>query len=109
MWFSTLATSYKHISIIQLHKLAAEMLFALVMPPHCSAVAVMTDKGHVQTGLNWNKNCFLDHRRVGDILPLVALFFSTAIGKRKQVGKKYSQLKTALLIISRTSSWEDTW
>lgn len=85
------------------------MLFALVMPLHCSAVAVMTDKGHVQAGLNWNKNCFLDHRRVGDILPLVPPCFSTAIGKRKQVGKKYSQLKLALLVISRISSWEDTW
>lgn len=91
------------------HKLEAEMLFALIMPLHCSAVAVMTDKGHVLTGLNRNKNYLLDHRRVGDIMPLLPPCFSTAIGKRQQERKKYSQLKTALLIIRQVSSWEDAW
>lgn len=66
-----------------LHKLEAEMIFALIMPLHCSAEAVMTETGHVLAGLNWNKNDFLDHRRVADIVPLVPLRFSTAMGKRK--------------------------
>lgn len=59
------------------------MIFALIMPLHCSAEAVMTETGHVLAGLNWNKNDFLDHRRVADIVPLVPLRFSTAMGKRK--------------------------
>lgn len=66
-----------------LHKLEAEMIFALIMPLHCSAEAVMTETGHVLAGLNWNKNYFLDPGRVADIVPLVPLCFSTTLGKRK--------------------------
>lgn len=68
---------------VLLHKLEAEMIFALIMPLCCSAEAVMTQTGHVLAGLNWNKNYFLDHRRVADVVPLVPLCFSTALGKRK--------------------------
>lgn len=73
-----------------LHKLEAEIIFALIMPLRCSAEAVMTETGHVLAGLNWNKNYFLDHGRAADIVPLVPLCFSTALGKRKWERKKDS-------------------
>lgn len=73
-----------------LHKLEAEMIFALIMPLHCSAEAVMTETGHVLASLSWNKNYFLDHERVADVVPLVPLCFSTALGKRKRERKKDS-------------------
>lgn len=73
-----------------LHKLEAEMIFALIMLLCCSAEAVMTETGHVLAGLNWNKNYFLDHKRPADIVPLVPLCFSTALGKRKCERKKDS-------------------
>lgn len=93
-----------------LHKLEAEMIFALIMPLRCSAEAVMTETGHVLAGLNWNKNYFLDHRRVADIMPLCTSLLQYCPGKKEMREKKgLSKLKTAFLLITLISSWEHTW
>lgn len=55
----------------------------LIMHLHCSVATVMTGEGHVLRGLNWNRNYFLDHRRIDDVMPLLSPSFSTATGKRK--------------------------